>query len=130
MENDTKRNYSDPDDWLRLNNKTLRAAAVQKLPVEMLLNEGESFMRTEDPTIVFVRRRNKIAHGDYSDHTVSWERKLNENLTLIHKAVDTPPKDALDQLRKCSRFLIAWVGQNPTLPGFFDRSSNHYNIDV
>jgi hypothetical protein len=63
--NHSEQKHSDSTRWLTLGSKNLREARINGLPVEKLIDKGES-IEEGAPLIRFAYRRNKVAHGDYS----------------------------------------------------------------
>lgn len=112
-----KRKFPNPTDWLSLMPQNLREAKGQGLPVEKLIGPGESIEKGA-PVPAFIQRRNKIAHGDYTDFSVDLSRKLSDKISLKDSHVALAPSVALDQFKKCSAFLYAWVEQKPVVPKF------------
>lgn len=88
------------DGWATLNNRNLQAVQAVGLPIAALLSAGEAIT---DPTpIAFVRRRNKVAHGDFG--------------AFIKTLADYDPvaeTDARDQLQKAQRFVVEWFNTGP-----------------
>lgn len=81
-------NYKSRDGWAYLNNRTLRVAGEQGLPVHALLLEGDDLNGYKPVT--FVERRNKIAHGeighlieDLSDYDPTTEQMATEQITRM-----------------------------------------------
>lgn len=114
-----KENHLEPSDWLQLNPITLRKARERKLPVDELINSDESIDTKKDPLIKFLQRRNEISHGDYKNYFVDISRKFGTEKDIVMKYVDIPPKEALEQFLKCSRFLTKWVNQEPKIASLF-----------
>jgi hypothetical protein len=119
FQNMEKNNRPNPSDWLMLSNDTLRKAKIQGLPVNELMNKGESIATKSDPTIMFIERRNKIAHGDYRAFMVGFEQDYGGPSKIVRNFPDVPGSEALDQFNKASAFLTAWISQGPDLPEFF-----------
>lgn len=117
LQEQVKRKVPFTTDWLSLMPHNLREARTYKIPVEKLLDKGESIEK-DAPLIKFLERRNKIAHGDYSDYFVDISRDLGESVKVTNYHMDVGPREALDQFRKCSDFLYAWVSQKPKIIGF------------
>jgi hypothetical protein len=70
------------------------------LPVLALCSEGESLNR--EPALVFVQRRNKVAHGDV--------------YPMLSTLSDYDPKaeqEAFDQVLKSQRFIVDWFNTSP-----------------
>jgi hypothetical protein len=111
-----KSSRQEPNDWLQLSNSMLRKAQAQGLSVQILMDGGESL---NGKTIAFIYRRNKIAHGDYSEFTYHFQSNFGTDVPVTRKFADIYPRDALDQFVKCSNFLKVWIGQNPDIQGFF-----------
>jgi hypothetical protein len=87
-------------DWATLNNGNLIAAGALGLPVQHLCSPGEHL--DLKPPLVFVERRNKVAHG--------------EVLQMLSSLSDYDPKaeeEALDQLQKAQRFVVEWFNTAP-----------------
>lgn len=104
--------------WLQLTSKTLESAQKQHLPVEKLLNDKESIEKGK-PNPIFIDRRNHLNHGDYSLYPNTFTRYLpNVQKIIKHVIADISPIDALDQFKKCSSFIEAWVNQNPDIIDF------------
>ncbi len=83
------------DGWAKLNKQNLSVAGSAGLPVNVLLDSGESLL-AQNP-IRFIERRNKVAHG--------------EILHLIRTLSDYDPvaeNEASDQFMKAQRFLVEW----------------------
>lgn len=97
-----------PTGWLSLNRYTLKDAHKEGLPVMNLLGTKESLNKNK-----FIDRRNKIAHGDYSKYTTQIGTDSDAGITLIRNNIDIPPKEALDQFKKCSAFITEWAKKNP-----------------
>ena len=76
--------------WATLNNPNLITAGNLGLPVQHLCSTNEQMQPT--PSLLFVERRNKVAHGDVSD--------------LISDI--SAEEEALDQIQKADRFLLEW----------------------
>ena len=98
------------DRWATLNNANLRVGEENGLPVEELLNLGES-LKSRD-AIEFVKYRNKVAHGDTDG--------IFTNLT------DYDPiarKQAEKQLSKARKFLHKWFNTAPDVQQL--RIKNH-----
>jgi hypothetical protein len=97
--------------WANLNNFNLRTAQTQGLPVDMLLEAGDDL--DSDQPIVFIRLRNKVAHGeidvlhivDLSDYDAVAEKLANE-----HE-------------RKMRRFVAEWYNTAPDVQS--GRIRNH-----
>lgn len=86
--------------WATLNNKNLEVAAGSGLPAHLLICDDENL---GDPTAVrFVKRRNKVAHGDIAD--------IFRNLTDYDPVAE---QEALDQLTKADHFLVEWFNTAP-----------------
>ncbi len=112
-----ERNIPYPTDWLSLMPHNLREAKTYKIPVQVLLDKTES-LEKDSPLIKFLERRNKIAHGDYGKYFVDAGYDLGEVGKVMSYYSDVSPKEALDQFKKCSDFLYAWVAPNPRIIGF------------
>jgi hypothetical protein len=107
---------------MNLNLPNLRAAAKIGLPVNTLLDEGESFDSGE---VVFIERRNKAAHGDYLGYSNIKDR--TKQRVLMDKDdsgnevfIEIPAREpidlqALDQINKSRNFLVEWARQKPDL---------------
>lgn len=80
--------------WKNLDPPTLRAAHAVGLPAQTLLSADE---RIDQGAPIFVRRRNKTAHGNVSD--------LIRTLAAYDPDAEIA---ALDQLLKASRFVCEW----------------------
>lgn len=115
-----EKNGYEPDGWLTLTRATLAKAKCEKLPVTMLLNIDEK-VEDKEGEIEFIERRNKIAHGDLGKYLVWWRLNLREENIWISQP-DISPREALDQLKKCSAFLEVWVASKPTIIEFFKDS--------
>jgi hypothetical protein len=111
-----KKSNPEPSDWLTLSYAAIRTAKCNRLPAEELLGPQE---KIDTGAIEFVDRRNRIAHGDYRRYNVSYALNLSEEHRVLTNNVNGPGLDALDQLRKCSGFLVKWVKQKPTIVDFF-----------
>lgn len=108
--------------WLMLSNRMLRDAEEKNLPINLLLDKGET-LETDFPFVKFVERRNDVSHGDYSRYSRRMAGGIIFYLLDTNQQIaDIPSKEALDQLKKCSDFLNAWVNQNPKLI--------HHNIQI
>lgn len=115
LNNDMKMN---PDtrsnNWVTLNKKTLKKMGKQNLPVEALLESDESIDDEDLP--LFVKNRNKVAHGDFGLYKTQFSRYHPKTGHIIEQSiVDISSQDALVQFLKCSKFLKSWVKQNPEL---------------
>lgn len=99
-QDDMKRNRPDPSDWLTLSNRTLGQAKGAGLPVHELLDKTESIATDNDPTVTFIERRNKIAHGDYRSFMVGFEQDYGGESKVLRKFTDVRGIEALDQLKK------------------------------
>lgn len=88
--------------WATLNNPNLELAQAAGLPVEILLDSGESV--SDARPIRFVRIRNKIAHGDLSDLPSGISDYLSDYEV-----------EARDQLKKADKFLIDWFNSSPDI---------------
>jgi hypothetical protein len=86
--------------WATLNNKNLAAAGQRGLPVRSLLETGETLDARE--AIAFVRRRNKVSHGDVFDLT----RTISDYDPIAER-------EAIDQLGRADRFLVEWFNSAP-----------------
>ncbi|MFY3739737.1 MAG: hypothetical protein HMLIMOIP_000156 [Candidatus Nitrosomirales archaeon] len=107
-------------DWLLLNHETLRNAKRAGLPIQTLMEDGES-IAVDNPKIKFVERRNKIAHGDYRAYTSKIQHTTPDGIPYFQKIINAiPAEEAEDQLIKCSKFIRSWVDQNPCIEGFFE----------
>jgi hypothetical protein len=56
--------------------------------------------------IIFIERSNRVIRGDVS----SWFRAISEYLP-------TAEHDALDQLEKAQRIVVAWFNSSPDIQG-------------
>ena len=86
--------------WATLNSHNLRIIQDEGLPATALLSSDENL--ANDKRIVFVNRRNRVAHGELSN--------------LVHGVADYDPgaeKEASDQLQKSDRFVIEWFNTSP-----------------
>jgi hypothetical protein len=100
INHDSRSSRSGGKDWMNLNRRTLQAAQGAGFPVQELLSPDERIDDEDSP--VFVRRRNKTAHGDVS--------------ALIRTLSDYDPgaeAAAFDQLQKASRFVCEWFNSSP-----------------
>jgi hypothetical protein len=89
------------DSWATLNNSNLALVQPVGLPVSALLSAGESIADGRVP-IAFVRRQNKVVHGDFS----SLIRRLSEYDPIAES-------EALDQVLKAERFVVEWFNTAP-----------------
>jgi hypothetical protein len=83
--------------------RNLIVAREVGLPTEQLLSPNEKL--EPDASILFVARSDKVARGDVS----SWFRAISEYLPSVEH-------DALDQLEKAQRFVVAWFNTFPDAP--------------
>jgi hypothetical protein len=88
------------DAWATLNNQNLITADGLGLPVRCLCSAGEQIQPT--PQLLFVERRNKVAHGDIM-HMIATLSDYDA------KAED----EALDQVLKAQRFVVEWFNTAP-----------------
>jgi len=86
--------------WATLNNQNLSAALRRGFPVTVLL-EAKEDLNAGEP-IGFVRRRNRVSHGDVFDI-----------ITTISDYDPSAEAEALDQLEKADRFLVEWFNSAP-----------------
>jgi hypothetical protein len=96
----------DRQDGMRitLSTSNLIAARELGLPTEALLSPGEKI--EQNVSIIFVERSDRIDHGDVS----SWFRAISEYLPPVEH-------EALDQLEKAQRFVVAWFNSSPDVQG-------------
>ena len=86
--------------WTTLNNHNLIIASSLGLPVSSLCSANESLQK--EPPLVFVERRNKVAHG--------------EVMPMLKTLSDYDPRaeeEALDQVIKSQNFVIEWFNTAP-----------------
>jgi hypothetical protein len=86
--------------WAALNNPNLIAAGSLGFPIQYLCSAGEQIQPT--PPLLFVERRNKVAHGD-----------VVHMLTDISDYDANAEQEALDQIQKAQRFVIEWFNTAP-----------------
>jgi hypothetical protein len=86
--------------WATLNNLNLITANTLGLPVQYLCSADEQIQST--PPLLFVERRNKVAHGDVM-HMIATLSDYDA------KAED----EALDQILKAQRFVVEWFNTAP-----------------
>ena len=86
--------------WATLNNPNLITAGNLGLPVQYLCSAGEQIQST--PPLLFVERRNKVAHGD-----------VGHMLTDMSDYDAKAEEEALDQIQKAQRFNIEWFNTAP-----------------
>jgi hypothetical protein len=89
---------------ITLSTRNLLTAREFGLPTEALLSPGETL--EQDASIIFVERSERVAHGDVS----SWFRAISEYLPPVEH-------EALDQLEKAQRFVVAWFNSYPEFHG-------------
>ena len=100
--------------WLDLDVKNITLAYKKGLPTNLLLNPNETF---EKKKIEFVKRRNKVAHGDvegyYEMYPSGFDKKIFD-AKVFQAGHKRPSKEhAIDQMNKAKDFIIAWANQKP-----------------
>jgi hypothetical protein len=86
--------------WASLNSHNLIAAANLGLPVLSLCSEGETLQ--SDSSLLFVQRRNKVAHGE-----------VIPMLKTLSDYDATAEEEAFDQVTKAHRFIVDWFNSAP-----------------
>jgi hypothetical protein len=89
---------------ITLSTRNLVTARELGLPTEALLSSGERLEQVA--SIIFVERSERVARGDVS----SWFRAISEYLPPVEY-------EALDQLEKAQRFVVAWFNSYPEFHG-------------
>jgi hypothetical protein len=82
--------------------ENLKSAHRLGLPTGALLS-AEERLDPEGP-IIFLDRRNKVARGDVSE----WMRGISDYFPVVEN-------EALDQLEKAQRFVVAWFNSSPDI---------------
>ncbi|MGI0082911.1 MAG: hypothetical protein ACREAG_06405 [Nitrosopumilaceae archaeon] len=96
-------------EWLDLTVKNLKSADDNGLPTKLLLEPNETFLTD----ITFVRRRNKVAHGDKEGYQkIHVPKKIEFGITYTNTWEPTR-EQALDQIEKAKNFIIEWAKQSP-----------------
>jgi hypothetical protein len=88
------------DGWATLNNRNLALVQPAGLPVPTLLSAGESV--ADRQPIAFIRRRNKVAHGDFGDF-----------VTTLSDYDPAAENDARDEVLKAQSFVVEWFNTAP-----------------
>jgi len=92
--------FQEPYGWANLNNRNLKIAQQNGLPVHALMDKGDD-LGSKTP-IVFVELRNKVAHGEIDN--------------LVNDLSDYDPKAeqmAADQEKKMRHFVSEWFNSAP-----------------
>jgi hypothetical protein len=89
---------------ITLSTSNLLTARELGLPTDALLSPGEKL--EQNASIIFVERGDRVDHGDVS----SWFRAISEYLPPVEH-------EALDQLEKAQRFVVAWFNSSPDVQG-------------
>ena len=84
--------------------RRLVAAATQGLPVAALLSPEE--VLSEEKPILFIERHDRVLRGDVS----VWFHAISEYVPGVEH-------DALDQLEKAQRFVVAWFNRSMNAQG-------------
>lgn len=93
-------------EWLFLNLETLKVASDKGIDISFLLDRNGKDSE-------FIKRRNKIAHGDLSGYfNFLWKEKPNRE--LIEK-IRITRKQALNQLNRSFRFIAKWAESKPIM---------------
>ena len=82
--------------------RNLKSARELGLPTDALLSENEK-LEAHGP-IIFVERSDKVVRGD----VLRWLREISDYLPSVEH-------EALDQLEKAQRFLVAWFNTSPDI---------------
>lgn len=103
------------DEWISLGIKGLQEAEKQNLPVKLLCDNKDCF-----PTdIKFVKRRNKIAHGDtkgFRDTQFgSYSSKSHSSKSHTTVSYEPEKEHAIYQIKKTREFIDTWAKTNPIL---------------
>ena len=106
----------DPEkQWIMLGRDGLIEADTQNLPVKLLCDSNDFFPND----IKFVKRRNKIAHGDSEGfrNTQSGSYSSKSYSSKSHTTVSYQPEKehAIYQIKKTRKFIDAWAKTNPVL---------------
>ena len=107
-----KQNFKDC--WIMLNMDNLREAYNQKLPTNILCEEGENLNQAKN--IRFITRRNKIAHGDMRGFAkIPTMIKLSDTKTRTIKSLQPKHEAALNQIKKAKEFIKEWTKLKPII---------------
>ena len=114
-----KLRQTEPNNWINLNWRNLKCAHDNGLPTNLLLNEDKTFRKGVN--IEFIKRRNKVAHGDIEGYISIYppniKRLASNDIGEISPddfGHTRPSKQqVLDQIEKAKRFILEWAKQKP-----------------
>jgi hypothetical protein len=99
--------------WIMLGKESLQEADRLGIPVNLLCGSNDRF----PDDVKFVKRRNKIAHGDTEGYANTQRGSFTSksHTSISHTTVTWQPtkEHALEQIEKAKKFIIQWASAVP-----------------